>query len=530
MPRPSWANVFLETRFAEFFFAQSGGDANFKLPAGDPVMNVTKTIYGPLPGPFAGQSMNCRACHLVDETHDTLGNRTYCDFTTRSPIPNVGDGRTQTPRNSPILVDSLLPRSVPLFLHLDGQFATAQDLIVATLTGRNYGWQPTEYATALAHIAHIIREDDGSGALAQGPFGGGYAYADVLSPRGLVHVSPVYRLNFQFTLGDVTITDPTDPGYVTDEQIIQDVAALIEIYLETLVFSQDANGRFNGSPYDAFLVKNGLPSQPATGESPRQFSERLLRAIAALRKPRYVADPTDGQFATHPQKFQFGPQELAGLKIFFTMDSGNQINKGRTGNCASCHVPPAFTDFLFHNTGATQEEYDAIHGPRAFSGVYVPGLAERQGNHNAYLPPTPAHPNANGRFNTPPTRNRPGWVDLGLWNVFANSDFPAPQPGLRQILPQLMGFSASTATELPYTIALFKTPTVRDLDHSEPYLHTGRKNTLEDVILFYQDFSGKARAGEVRNADPKLRDISLDKSAIAPLTAFLRALDEDYTD
>ena len=84
--------LFLETRFAEFFFTNSGGNPNAVLMNGDPVMDTTATIYGPLPGSFAGQSMNCRACHLVEE-HENTGNRTYCDFASRSPVPNIGDGR-----------------------------------------------------------------------------------------------------------------------------------------------------------------------------------------------------------------------------------------------------------------------------------------------------------------------------------------------------------------------------------------------------------------------------------------------------
>lgn len=41
--------LFLETRFAEFFFTNSDGNANAVLTDGDPVMNTTASIYGPLP-------------------------------------------------------------------------------------------------------------------------------------------------------------------------------------------------------------------------------------------------------------------------------------------------------------------------------------------------------------------------------------------------------------------------------------------------------------------------------------------------
>lgn len=599
--------LFLETRFAEYYFTNSGGDANLVLPVGDPVLNQLPTTHGSVPGPFAGQSMNCRACHLVDEMNATLGNRTYSDFTTRSPIPLIGDGRTNTPRNSPTLVDALLPRAIPLFLHFDGQFASAHDLIIGTLTGRNYGWKPTEYAAAIAHIAHIIRDDDGSGELAQSKFGGGYPYYYLFSPNSDRPVTKIYRLNVQYTLGDITITNPADPGYVSDEAIVEDVASLIQIYLETLVFAQDFDGNFIGSPFDVFLIKNGLPQQPDPGETPLQYSQRLLALIKNLPAPQFVTDPADGQFTTHNQTFQFGPQELAGLKMFFTLGRDPARERGRTGNCVACHQPPAFTDFVFHNTGAAQEEYDSIHGPGSFNRLHVPGLLERQGNYNAYLPPTTNHPDATGRFVTPPTAAKLEEADLGLWNVFANPDIPGPQGGLQQILMGLVppprpridratmkggnfvmnisgggtewayrivtssdpslpptgwnvvssfafgsdgrfdftneiapgssqGFyalapaAAPPASILPLTIARFKTPTVRDLGHSQPYLHTGRKNTVEDVVRFYMEFSGRSRAGTVRNADPEMKLISLDPSTLAPLSAFLKSLNEDYTD
>jgi hypothetical protein len=48
------------------------------------------------------------------------------------------------------------------------------------------------------------------------------------------------------------------PDPLTDEQIIQTLAALLQVYLESLVLSRDTNNEFNGSPYDVFLNKNGL--------------------------------------------------------------------------------------------------------------------------------------------------------------------------------------------------------------------------------------------------------------------------------
>jgi len=623
--------LFLETRFSEYFYTNSQGDANAAIP-GDPIVATLTTTSGSVPGPFAGQAMNCRQCHLVDEEgygpygNVALGNRTYCDFAQRSPVPLRDDGRFQTPRNSPTLVDSFIPHNGPLLLHLDGQFASAHDLIIGTLTGRNYGWKPGEYATAVHHIASIIRNDDGLGYLAMQARGGRWhvelpgetSYSNVFSgftnyagsylfdPRSLTAdlISPQYRLNMR------------DPD-TTDDQILNTIASLIEAYLRNLFFSQATNGLnfvgagtpiFNGSPYDAFLIKNNLPQFPVANETSGHYVQRLLESVNQLQNPQFVTDPADGVFETQTQLFQFGANELAGLKIFLASANGNRTFPGRNvGNCATCHSPPAFTDFLFHNTGASQEEYDSVHQPGAFRALRVPGSDKRVANYDAYLPPTPNHPNATGNFETPANRNNADQADLGLWNVFANPDFPAPQPGIWQIVPQMLGlttpqvensalhdrrftfsggngvpgsiyyivastnpalpgtnwtviatntfdqmgrFSFDTAVPsgparsyyrlslrlptaaevLPLTIARFKTQTIRDLGQSYPYLHTGRMDSIEAVIRFYQKFSIMARRGEVRNADPELSGVSLDDSAIVPLAAFLRSLDEDYTD
>jgi cytochrome c peroxidase len=597
------ARFFLETRFSKFFYENSGGNANFVLTNGDPVMDTTVTVNGTLPGPFAGRAMNCRACHMVQEQFDTE-NRTYADFAPRSPIPANGDGRTHTPRNSIDLVNSLALHSTPLFLHNDGEFVDVRDLIISTFAGRNFGWKPTEHSNALAHIVHVIREDDGQGILAQQY--GGYSYREAL--KGGNDVADIYRIGAGFVLSDVSVTNTAATNYVSDERIIQDIAALIHAYLGTLFFSRDENLVYNGSPFDLFLIKNALPRVPAANESAVAYGRRLLRQVSNLPNPRFVTDPGDGHLTTHRQSYRFGPTELEGLKIFLTEDDppSSRALPGRTGNCLACHAPPEFTDFLFHNTGAAQEEYDAIHGFGAFTNVIVPELSVRNANYDAFLQPTPNHPNATGRFITPPTLDRPGNVDLGLWNIFANPDFPKPQPALQQILPLLLpeptlqflnmtkqgnnftlvgakgtagrSFYVLTTTNLllpltdwtivatntfgsdgnfiitdpmlpgpqrfykvaaaipslaealPHMIARFKTPDLRDLISSDPYFHTGRINTLPDAIAFYQNVSALARAGALRNADPKLHGISLDGSAVAPLVAFLRSLSEDYVD
>ena len=140
-------------------------------------------------------------------------------------------------------------------------------------------------------------------------------------------------------------------------------------------------------------------------------------------------------FHVHTHKFVFGTNELAGLKIFLreppsTGLTAAKIAEGGIGNCIACHAPPDFTDFKFHNTGASQEEYDSLHGEGAFARLVIPTLASRRVNPDAFLPPTVSHPCASGSFLSVPHQSHPERVDLGLWNVFANPDFPRPQASL----------------------------------------------------------------------------------------------------
>lgn len=509
--------LFLETRFAQFFAVRAQGDANAALEAGDPILDETTTTATPLAGPFAGQSMNCRACHLVDEHFTSLGggNRTYADFARRSPVPVREDGKSTAPRNAPALVNASLARK-NFLLHFDGEFRTVTDLIKGTLTSRNFGWLPGEKQQAIAHLAHVIRNDDGSGALAQ-EFGGPYRV--VL--RGTdPSLPPELRLPQTFRI---------DVAKASDAKIFNTVARLIAAYVTSLEFARDESGVFTASPYDVFLRKNNLPGKPEKKESDLDYSRRLQQLLENLDAPQFVTD-ADGDFTTHDLPFVFGSAELDGLKIFLReppLASGVPA-QGQVGNCLVCHPAPNFTDFAFHNTGVAQEEYDTLHGFGAFAELFVPDLRTRRVNHDAFLPPTERHPYAQGPFLAVPSSIQPGHTDLGLWNVFANSDFPGPQEQIRRTLARTIETQLPENELLPKTLAMFKTPGLRDLLHSAPYFHNGGKDTFTEVLQFYIDMSVLAREGKVRNVDPELPRIHLAPGDVAPLRAFLRAFSEDY--
>jgi cytochrome c peroxidase len=510
--------LFLDTRFGEFFAANMTG-VNTPLPSGDPVVSVVQTTNGALPGPFAGQAINCRSCHFVTEFEGVAGggNRTYADFTTRSPIPRMqANGFDHTPRNAMQMVDSFAARSGPLFLHFDGEFASAEDLIVGTMTGRNFGWTPSQYNQAIAHIAQVVREDDGSSQLAAQRLDG-LSYAIIFKgtdPRitSDILLPPSQRI---------------DVSTATDMQIVNEIALCIGQYMKDLLFQRDELGNFIGSPYDNFLRVNHLPAAPLAGETKAAYNQRLAQQVFALKNPIFIT-PADGTYKYHTQPYQFGATELQGLKIFLTSATAGATN-AHAGNCIACHQAPDFSDFSFHNNGVSQAEYDGVHGSGAFATLVVPTNAQRLANFNAYMPASANHPNAAEIFRHEASASNSAYADLGLWNVYLNPDMPNPQANLQSFVCAA-GKDCSVDQGLASTIGQFKTPVLRDLEDSAPYFHNGSAAKFDDVINHYINMSQLSRTGAMRNAPPEFANMSLTQDDVAALVAFLQSITEDYDD
>ena len=314
-----------------------------------------------------------------------------------------------------------------------------------------------------------------------------------------------------------------DVTTASNKDILQDIGALVHAYMDSLAFDLNQPP----SPYDVFLSKNGLPAAPDQGETSIAYGQRLLELINQMSNPRFVTSK-DGKFKLQRQTFQFGASELQGLKVFFTQPTAT-VSSG-AGNCTACHAPPSFTDNIFHNIGVSQVEYDGVHGAGSFMALTIPDLSTRNAAFDTYLPPTPNHPNASEMFRSPASADHPGFTDLGVWNIFANSDIPTPQNALTQILcAEFSDLSSCTPDAvLPRTVAYFRTPSARDPGQSNPYMHNGALDTVGEVVTFYATVAQMARAGTLRNASPELSNIFIDAGDEIALTAFLKALNEDY--
>src|SRR5260370_37766563 len=74
-------------------------------------------------------------------------------------------------------------------------------------------------------------------------------------------------------------------------------------------------------------------------------------------------------------------------------------------------------------------------------------------------------------------------------------------------------------TKNPKDWGAFKTPTLREVEHTAPYMHDGSLATLEDVVEYY-DRGGNGNP----HLDPDIRPLHLTAGHKNALAAFLRTL------
>ena len=108
---------------------------------------------GLVTGPFAGESVSCRSCHLSDEAAGVAGLpgdglSLFADFAERSPLPGRDGRESAIGRHSPALVEvaGFLEGESPGLLHWDGEFVSLDALVAETFVGKNFGWTPAERA------------------------------------------------------------------------------------------------------------------------------------------------------------------------------------------------------------------------------------------------------------------------------------------------------------------------------------------------------------------------------------------------
>lgn len=78
----------------------------------------------------------------------------------------------------------------------------------------------------------------------------------------------------------------------------------------------------------------------------------------------------------------------------------------------------------------------------------------------------------------------------------------------------------------------FRTPSLRNLKVTAPYMHSGVFGTLDDILRFYGRIAGGNSQNSnvnIRRVDTKIRNIRIQNSAAA-LIAFINTLSDDNFD
>jgi cytochrome c peroxidase len=229
--------------------------------------------------------------------------------------------------------------------------------------------------------------------------------------------------------------------------------------------------------------------EPLLGQSEMgmQTRETLLARVAAIPEYRQEFPKVFGARGLTVESVAkaiaaFERTQLSGnapFDRFMAGDAGAVTAAQRRGwelfrskaRCIECHTfdasSPFFTDFRFHNTGVATKNLD------------FNDLARRA--------------NAGGR--SPNPRPRADEVsDLGRF----------------------------LTTSRPEDLGAFKTPTLRDVELTTPYMHDGSEKTLLDVVRFYN------RGGERNRAlDSRIRPLLLTDAEMNDLVEFMRALTSD---
>ncbi|HKQ73174.1 MAG TPA: cytochrome c peroxidase [Blastocatellia bacterium] len=368
---------------------------------------------------------------------DPQGLRAFTDFLNRSWVSSRAQDRRRLGLRNSPTIFDVT--EMPR-LHHDGEFGSLEELVRGTISGRPMGWLPGEEAQAFERARAVVLNDTGAES---------------------------YRVQFKTAFN-------IEVDKLNRDDVVNLIAKAVAGFIRTLNTRKD-------SPYDKFVELNGLEKKPAPGEDNKAFARRSLAQIISLESKSSIKLTKD-----------FNVTALKGLKIFYD---------AAAGNCATCHAPPLFTDFSFHNKGVSQVDYDRVHGEGKFAALAIPAAAAAR------------RPSAQFREN--PSKDKPGEADLGFWNFVDLNTSPLRRSG------------ESDDLFLRRMIAAFKTPTLRNLAYTQPYFHNGSIITLEETLGEIIRLSEMSRAGRVREGAEEMAKIGISAADIAPLIAFLNSLNED---
>ncbi len=205
-------------------------------------------------------------------------------------------------------------------------------------------------------------------------------------------------------------------------------------------------------------------------EDPEAVLVAVGKALEAyertLRPPETRFDLAAAAVAAGGEPEGYTPAETLGMKTFLRRE------------CVACHHGPLLTDQQFHNLGLPSIPKDGIDPGRARGAPQV--LVD-------------------------PHNCASRWSDAP----------PDACAELQYLDPSFDDWAAA-----------FKTPSLRDVARTGPYMHDGQFDSLEAVVAFYDALPGKALVG---HRELTLKPLNLTAAEREGLVAFLRTLSPELS-
>ncbi len=230
-----------------------------------------------------------------------------------------------------------------------------------------------------------------------------------------------------------------------------------------------------------------MPGDDATAEQREQWDAlpardrraitsifvNVLKAIAAYEMKLVRTDSRFDRWVTWMSSPESTRQETSPLTEAEVNGLKHFIGEGR---CITCHNGPMFSDMSFHNLGL---------GPRDW---LINEPADRGRAQGTKIVKTHEF-NALGEYSATPDGERARWTKYLMTTPENNGQF--------------------------------KTPTLRNVELTAPYMHGGHFETLEEVVRFYVNLNEPVQTG---HREDSLRPVNLSVSQQLELVAFLKAL------
>ena len=205
---------------------------------------------------------------------------------------------------------------------------------------------------------------------------------------------------------------------------------------------------------------------PADQEIVTQIFANLGKAIAAYER---LLQPGPGRFDRYVQALLEGDSTTMGQTLSAEEIGGLRLFIGRA-NCIQCHRGPLFSDQMFHNTGAPQGAAEILDQGRKVGVEKV----------------------VNDEFNC-----------LSVYSEASEGDCQ---------------FLQAVRLDDDKQVYAFRTPTLRNVADTGPYMHAGQFATLEEILSHYNQ-APSAPAGVT-----EIKPLNLSKTELVHLEAFLKTL------